>query len=174
MYNLLMQIVLAARGDKNNKGENFIQILVFVVMAILWIVGGIAKARSNKIKDSDFQDEQEGEEKKLAKQPIQRFVKREVAKSVQKSGIGEKLLAGLKSSDLGKIELKESIIKPIKLPKMERAISAKKVVTEKSRVEELVGDFGEAGKLENAILHSEILGKPLALRRGSESIIGLG
>lgn len=165
MQNFLMQIVLAARGDKNNKGENFIQILVFVVMAAFWIIGGIAKARGNKIKDSDFPEEESEEQespKPIVRQHIQRFVKREVAKPVQKSGIGEKPSGFPRLSNLG---LRESAVKTDKLPK----IGDVKEVVVKSRAAELFGGLHKANELKRAILYAEILGKPLALRKNSES-----
>lgn len=164
MQNFLMQIVLAARGDKNNKGENFIQILVFVVMAAFWIIGGIAKARANKVKDSDFPEE-ESEKQEAPKLAVQRHILRPIQKTAaiptQKKVI-EKPSGFPRLSNLG---LRESAVKTDKLPK----IGDVKEVVVKSRAAELFGGLHEADELKRAILYTEILGKPLALRKNSES-----
>jgi len=158
MQNFLMQIFLAARGNKS-KGESLMQMLVFVVITILWIIGGIAKARANKIKDSDFPEE-EGAEQELPKLVAQRQISRPIQKAAAMPTQKKVVEKPSESPKLSKLGLRGSAVKTVKLPKIGDA----KEAAGKSRAEELFSGLHEADELKRAILYAEILGKPLALR----------
>ena len=68
----LAQLILAARN--NDDGGGWVQLLVFLVMAIFWIVGGIKKARANKVKLAG--DEGGEEELERAVSPRQSYLLR--------------------------------------------------------------------------------------------------
>ncbi|MBW8002443.1 MAG: hypothetical protein FVQ80_10545 [Planctomycetes bacterium] len=154
MQDFLGQIFLLARGNKS-KGEGLMQLLVFVGMAVFWIVGGIAKARANKIKDSDFPEE-EGAEDESPKPAVQRQISRPVPKAAAVS-TGRKVVEKRSVSKLG---LRGSSVETVKLQKIGDA----KEAVGKSMAEELFGGLHEADELKRAILYAEILGKPLSLR----------
>ena len=47
MSSSFLQIILAARNNKGD-AEGWMQMLVFIVLAIFWAIGGIVKARANQ------------------------------------------------------------------------------------------------------------------------------
>lgn len=156
MQDFLGQIFLAARGNKS-KGEGLMQMLIFIGMAAFWIIGGIARARANKVKDSDFPEE-EGAEEESPKAAVQRQISRPIQKTAvmptQKKAV-EKLSESPRLSKLRGVA--------VKTVKQSKIGDAKKAVG-KSRAEELFSGLHEADELKRAILYAEILGKPLGLK----------
>ena len=157
MQVFLGQIFLAARSK--SKGEGLMQMLVFIGMAAFWIIGGIAKARANKIKDSDFPEE-EGAEQEAPKPAVRRQISRPIQKAVAIPTQRKAVEKPSKPPRLSKLGLKGSAVKTVKQPK----IGDVKETAGKSRAEELFVGLHEADELKRAILYAEILGKPLALR----------
>ena len=60
MAELLAQIVLVAQR-RDNDGAGWMQILVFVILAVLYAVGSILKAKGSKLEEQG--EEAEGEQK---------------------------------------------------------------------------------------------------------------
>ena len=192
--NFLAQIILAAR---NNDGAGWMKILFIVVMAILWLVGGITKARANKPKDSDFPEEQPGRKPGFKPQegtrtphrqprPRPQPPRREVMRprpAIQKLApktepfVQLPTLEPLEVSELSLSvpieEPREFISEPIEPLKPEYTGISTETAQPKAVIEEPLLDFDDPDELRRAILHYEILGKPLSLRVPGGKIIGL-
>ena len=212
MYDLLAQIILARRSDD---AESWMSILVFVVLAVFWAVGGIVKAKSRK---SDTPDDksmprrpahrpsarvnplreqllkqsrqpsglaQRRESHPATKKPLTKFA--EIRAAVQKfAAEAEQAFqdqAG-KTTPETKIPVSKPEVKPdiLKVPESTRKSLVQledkltPVPTEMPETEYLSGlllDYANPEELRRAILHYEILGRPLSLRDPSGDVIGL-
>ena len=173
---------LAARNS-DEKDTGWMQILVFVILSIFYAVGSIVKARANKTapktprkpvrKPPDLQmlkqffglpeepesssqpspEESEPQVAKLQVRPSGRKVARPAMPQVQPKL--EKVTAGVAAS----------------LITAERAVAGAEIPQTKY-LSEILFDYDDPEKLRRAILHYEILGKPISLRAPSEHIIG--
>ncbi len=178
---VFVQIVFLA---KNGGGEGWAQLLVFVVMAVIYGLAALAKSRSEK--NVDF-DEEEDEE-------IEKSFARSQQKLKQQQG-GERVAAAREKS-FEAVQPKESFSQwePFELKEMQRqqgfiekqsqelepaaARPMSKSVTEKEAAAESeeevdvefemqdILDFESSENLRKAILHYEILGKPVSMRKG--------
>lgn len=189
MNNLLAQIVLAA----GNNGAGWLQILVFVVVAAVYALGSILKARANKL--------EEGDEEQLPGKPTQKPLDgvrgiqprrpagpapgrqyrpqtqpphRKVARPqpVARKFPAKKDRWAIEPLALEPLEKesKELISKP--LEDKDTAIRAK--TPQAKYFAEALLDYADPDEIRRAILHYEILGKPLSLRPPSaDCIIGL-
>ena len=203
MSELLARIILAGRSDDT---ENWMSILVFVVLAVLWAIGGIVKAKANKAGGGDEQspdkpvrkpplhsrdareqmlkqlqrpvDSSQGQHQQprpVAQQPRMRFADLQAA--VRKFAVEAEQSF---QSQSGK---KTPVIKPVltepqnppKAVELTEPIGKTvnrqqdKLVSEPEQIEseylsELLLDYANPEELRRAILHYEILGKPLSLR----------
>ncbi|MFZ0033456.1 MAG: hypothetical protein WAK60_00530 [Sedimentisphaerales bacterium] len=183
--------VLAARNSNEDGG--WMQVIVFVVVAIFYAVGSIVKARANKTAP---RVKEQTRHKPAHKQPdgtieiqlLKHLWRPErptpgsqrrpqvVRPQVQPSGRKVARPATARSAvtspqPAGMAMLEPQMVKPQIQPKVEVAAAA-----ETPRTEYLAGilsDYDDPEKLRRAILHYEILGKPLSLRDpSSEHIIG--
>jgi len=196
MNAFLSQVIVAAR---NRDTEGWVQMLVFVVLAVVYALGSILKAKSSKA-------EQEKDEELMPKgprkppgglrrlqeeflreargpagpapQPERQAVPRKVRRpqpAVERPGEmqefpelsvqGPQLESGIE-------ELPEYTSETLKKLKAERlGFAAKEPKVED--VSEPVLDYADRDELTRAILHYEILGRPLSMRGPSERIIGL-
>lgn len=221
MNDLLAQIILAAR---NNDVEGWMSILVVVVLAVFWAIGGILKAKTKKPAN---QDEEQLPRKPAGRPPERSRVTREellkrpqrpvgppqrrkyrpgvqqpATKIAVRRPAARKLAAEAEQAPLKTIEptlkpelsLPEPQIRPgfEELPELEAEIQELPEFTSKT-VEGLVGkregmpaefiesrylsevlsDYADPDELRRAIIHYEILGRPLSLRGPSGQIIGL-
>ena len=174
-------MVLAAR-DNNGEEGGWMQLLIFLVIAIFWAFGGIAKARANKITPKDFPEEGpegeteeetvESEELQPAQRPrIQRPVPKKTIEHRQESitprDIKTKKLKGQEPvPEVGLTDSGElSELSGIGENGPYRILSAK---TESKETVKRLLRFEDSSDLRRAILHYEILGKPLSLRDPSE------
>lgn len=161
MSNFLAQIILAARGrDTDNRG--WTQLLIFLVMAVFWLIGGIAKARANKVKESDFSEEQPKEPTSTSRPPqrqpqlkIRRLDK--LMPTAQAEPTYPKIVAQ-------QLTAQKQPPKPALKPKIPSQLVAKKTTPAEPAAIPLL-DFKDVDQLKKAILYREILGKPLALRQ---------
>ena len=197
MDDFLLQLILARRNDD---AEGWMNILIVVVLAVFWAIGGIIKAKAKK-------DEQLPG-KPVRKPPIHSREAREQmlsrlqhstgsAQSRQQQPRPATQKPQLKFADLRaavrnfaveaeqafqtntnkepatelepvlmepqiktvKSELTEPSVADIKEPQDEPA-----QIPESKYLSELLTDYADPEELRRAILHYEILGKPLALR----------
>jgi hypothetical protein len=215
MNEILSQIISAARS---NDIEGWMNILIVLILAIFWAIGGIIKAKTKKAKEEgeeqltdrparrrresamglQKQSPQQPSRERTAAQELHKQYRRQVEQLRRKiSGprpIASTTAAGKKSMVFPSfISPEETILEKLKSevtpsaekqlkpePKIERArklkdiyadISAEKAKAEIS-IESLL-DYTDPDGLRRAILHYEILGKPLSLRHPGEHIIGL-
>jgi hypothetical protein len=211
MNELLLLIILARR---NNDVEGWMQILVFVALAVFWAVGGILKAKANKSRFGDKDNlprkpsrkpplhSREAREQMLKKlerpadsvkgqhqQPrpaaqkprmkfadlqaaIRKFAaeaekafEAETKEPVQKSKPPSPPVAQIKDK---KPKISAPITPAIKGLQDERDTKLAPIMTESEYLSELLIDYADPDELRKAILHYEILGKPLSLRDPSE------
>ena len=162
----LAQIILAARSIDGGWG----QLLVFVVIGIFWIVSFIAKAKENKIKLVD----EEGEEEELAKpvdprrpQPQRRIQQQRPVSRPERQGADAARSGKHMSSQKRRALSTASVERSVKLADKTVAGVGADVVSPEIGYEiaaSPVVDFADPEELRRAILHYEILGKPLSMR----------
>jgi len=198
--------------------ENWMQILVFVIFAVVYVLGSIVRAKSKKIEEEkEIQTQlprkparkpsegtrtqkqflkaqrstapaQTGRYQRYQRQVQQphRRIMRPQPSVVAKPVIEREQLSVLQpiiempetsrlplSSVQPKVpELPEFTDETVKKPVDESAGSPSEKPRAKYVPEPLL-DYSDTDKLKKAILHYEILGKPLSLRGPSEHIIGL-
>lgn len=155
MVDSLAQIILAAR---NGDGSPWQQMLVFVVLAVFWAVGGILKARAAK---SERQKEQQQPPKRPPRPQPRPLQPRPVAAAQSlTSEYDAKTRQGTAAATFMPPEFKipEPVLsKPLGLPKKLRK-PVSRVIAKPSL------ELDSPRMLRKAILHYEILGKPLAMR----------
>ena len=132
------------------------RMLVFVVLAVIWVIGGIIKARANKLKQEDEEQPVQPSQEKIAyPQPIaQKLAAKAQDIQLQPSTIHK---AFKETQELASEPLEKLKDKPLGLWPEETA-------QPKTIIEEPLFDFDDPDGLRRAILHYEILGKPLSLR----------
>jgi len=192
---IIAQVILAARnGDADDRG--WMQLVVLVILALIYGVGSILKAKASKMAE---EGEKESAAKPRGKPPGAvgpRFSKQLVDRQARGGPVStarrpSRVPAQLQPRKVKRpepaaakavakteairefpaMELPEMLTlapetlelrpKPHELPELAKYASA------------LLSDYGDPEKLRRAILHYEILGKPLSLRDPSEHIIGL-
>lgn len=186
---LSQTIVLARNGD----ADGWMEILVLVVIAIFWAVGGILKAKANKQKSRIAEEpaaKPPGRPIERARglrkqprpqvQPVRRKVMRPrpvgqkptVQVQTLKTPAEQALPLSMPQVQPKFEELPELEVKLDEVRKDMRPGIPTKAAQSMESLQPLL-DFDEPESLTRAILHYEILGKPLSLRGPSEHIIGL-
>ena len=148
-----------------NEDGGWMQLLVFVVMAVIWAIGGILKAKKNK---ESMDQERQLSGKRPRPQPQRAAV--DANKITQLSVLMQKpgrLIQNQKQAKLFDVveqdqEVAESV-RELSLKSKPLKTTFKRAQTEQI-VEDLVKLEGP-DDLRSAILHYEILGKPLSLRQ---------
>ncbi|MHC4110672.1 MAG: hypothetical protein ACYSUY_06330 [Planctomycetota bacterium] len=92
--------------------------------------------------------------------------------SASKPAVEAGLAQPIQQIESGIQELPEFTVKTIKKLKDKR-IGAPSEIPQAKHLAEILSDYSDPDELKRAILHYEILGKPLALRGSSGSVIGL-
>ena len=211
MNELLLQIILARRSDDV---ENWMQILVFIVLAVFWVIAGIIKAKSTRSeaggkgnlprkpprkppvhsreareqmlrrleRPADSAKGQRQQPRPVTQKPRMRFADLQAA--VRKFAVeAEKAFQAdteQQTTPKPKLTLAEPKIKveseeftePIdKTVKRLQETSETAQIFETEYLSELLTDYSDPDQLRRAILHYEILGRPLSLRSPSEDSI---
>jgi hypothetical protein len=190
------QLILAAR-DSNERDTGWMQILVFVILSIFYAVGSIVKARANKTAPKG----KEQIPRKLAsrrsrgpgRKPPESAIDLQMLKQffglpeeepesssrpgpeVSKPLVRAKRPAVARQVAMPQVQPKlEKVTAGVAMPLVtaERAVAGAEIPQTKY-LSEILSDYEDPEKLRRAILHYEILGKPLSLRDPSEHIIGL-
>jgi len=213
MENLLAQQILAARNS-DSEDTGWMQMLVFIVLAVFYVIGSILKARANK--QRKLEQEEPGRKPPESTQRAPRAFKQTPYRQAQRP-VGRVPKSQLRPQQVQPSRRK--IVRPqpawrkssikteqaIELPTLE-ALETPKVslpgpqlqadleelpeftveTVEKLKAKpsgfpveklqarylpEILSDYDDPEKLRRAILHYEILGKPLSLRGPSEHII---
>jgi hypothetical protein len=178
-----VELILAARGNNGEEG-GWVQLLIFMVIAVFWAVGGIAKARANKVTQGDFPEEEpeEGPEEdgrpRPAPQPrIQRPMQNTAAyqqmaiehlrESTPRRNIRTEELRAQKAAPEVSLTDSRELAELSGIGENEPHRIVSKKAESKGTIKRLLR-FEESSDLRKAILHYEILGKPLSLRDPSE------
>jgi len=204
MDDLLLQIILARRNDDT---EGWMSILVFVVLAVFWAIGGIVKAKANKAGGGDEQlpgkpvrrppahsrqareqmlrqlqrpvDSAQGQRQQprpAAQKPRMKFADLQAAvrkfaveaeqafqsQSGKKTPVLKPVLTEPQNPPRT-VELTETTGKTAKRPQ-DKLVSEPEQMPESEYLSELLLDYADPEELRRAILHYEILGRPLSLR----------
>ncbi len=180
----LAQVILAARSDD---AEGWINTLVIVLLVVFWAIGGILKARAKKTKIEEDEDEYSEEPLKPTARPSTAkpvYSPSRIASAEQGKARGvavwrpqpQRIRAGAKTlaEEVEPRQAKPSAaVRKGRGPKaaVAKVTSewAKKPVSapEEPTIEPLLS-AEEPDELRRAILHYEILGKPLSLRGPAE------
>jgi len=206
MNYFVAQIILAVRA-RNGDNTGWMQILIFVFIAVFYAVGSIIKSKAKKFEQSEKEQppaEPLGKALKRAKALRQQFLAQ--SRRLEKTTAAEQLrtqpqpllttispaqpvvqpvpikqkpttVLSLEATENAKFEpldqLKESedfVIKPNK--KFEDESDATLPVRpEQEYLDEILSAYEDSEALKRAILHYEILGKPMALRKPTDDII---
>ena len=185
MNNFLAQTIDLAR---NGDAESWMNVLFVVILAVFYAVGSIVRAKSNKSKQED-EDRQPALKPRFkpARQTAYRQPQRPVARIMQQPQIplarrktqsreqqlvqATELLQEQKPPSLQfDIEKpRKSLTKPLKELEVGQVLTRPGGIQPRAIiVEEPLVNFGDPDELKRAILHYEILGKPLALRKPTE------
>lgn len=192
MNGFLSQLILAARNDDV---ERWMQMLVIAIFVIVYALGSIIKARANR------GVEEEGEEQERARRPAGPMLRRQPRPAVQPERrkvmrpepVARKLTAKKEQViQIPTLEQLEEVELPLPRPQVQpdfeelpeftretvKELEDKRVgipaeTPEAKYLAEISLDYDDPDKLRRAILHYEILGRPLSLRGPSEHIIGL-
>jgi hypothetical protein len=191
MNYILAQLVLAAR--KSDEDTGWMQILVVVILAIFYAVGSIVKARANKAAPKGKKQirrkrpesaidlrmlkqlfglpegaESSSQPSPEASKPLVRAKRPAVARQVVRPS------AFSETSPLGwqvqpKLEELPELTPDVLLRKSEAAGAE---IPQTKYLSEILSDYENPESLRRAILHYEILGKPVSQRDPSEHIVG--
>lgn len=187
----LAQLVLAARRSSDRDG-GWMQILVFVILAIFYAVGSIVKARANKTAPKG----KEQAPRKPVRKSSEDFIDLKMLK--QLFGLPEEAESSSQPSpEASKPKIAKQQVQPMvrkvarpqptvrrKAPVTVKPQAAKSQIQPKSKrvggltgeaelstaipqakyLSDILSDYEDPERLRRAILHYEILGKPLSLR----------
>ena len=141
MNTLLVHTVLAASPDDFS---SWVEMLIFVIVLVFWALGGILKLKSARKSNAEIDEQSEPEPSSRLSGPV--FIQQPTRKKVQRQP--EPAVAPLlKKDDLGLTGKWETDLPEVSI--------------------ETLLQFEDPDDLKRAILHYEILGKPLALRQQS-------
>jgi len=199
MNGLLTQIILAAR----NRGiEGWMNILFIVALAAFYVIGSIIKAKAKKPGEKDQGQLTrkpkpfEGARRSETRRPIAPTAARQLRPEVKppRRKIARPQPAVRKAAaimdeaiELGTLEPSEAVKLPSSVPLAEpeelvgeplrkledRYARLPTEIAGGKYLSEIVSDYADPDELRTAILHYEILGRPLSLRDPSGQIIGL-
>jgi hypothetical protein len=180
----LAQLILAAR-DSNEKDTGWMQILVFVILSVFYALGSIVKARANKTapkgkeqiprkparkptertRDLQMLKQLWRPEKPVAKPQVQPTHRKVARPATARSAVTSPQPAGraMLEPQMAMPQVAEPQVQP-KLGKITAGVAAPAEIPRAEYLSEILSDYDDPEKLRRAILHYEILGKPLSLR----------
>ena len=201
MTELLAQIILARRNDD---AEGWMNILIVIVLAVLWAIGGIVKAKAKKpgapeeqlpgkpvrkppLHSRDARErmlrqlqrpagsaqDQRQQPRPATQQPRTKFA--DLRAAVQKFAVEAEQAFQPQSGKKTPV-LKPVLTEPQKTVKLpgptgtsikglqNKLVPEPEQMPESEYLSELLTDYADPEELRRAILHYEILGKPLSLR----------
>ena len=163
-----IQIILAARGT-DSENAPWIQLLVFVIIAVIAAIQGLAKSKAKKaegIEDDENIEETLVQPKPNRKMPLQLAAQK--THTIAKPKIKPYLTRIAQRIDESKS------VQPVRSKIEHLEESAAQVLAAKSKVtyqaasqQETFLVFDDTDKLRNAIIYYEIIGKPLAIRESA-------
>lgn len=172
MNSFLLQIILAARRYDEDAG--WMQLLVFVIMAVFWALGSIIKAK--KSKKTEFEEEEEQPEEAFTghKQQMSRQAKFQQKKAAQPGPAAKSDFAKVEKIPLSVSlkDYKQSLTKS--LTETEKKTERPDISSERPQPPagiDFAPNLEDPENLKRAVVYYEVLGKPLALRDEPENII---
>ena len=167
-YPLLIQYVLAVRRNSDNGG--WMQLLILVVMAVVYGLATIIRAKSGKTEleaDKQLEDalrEKTGQEPRPIQRPVKRVEQRQPGRPISriKPVMEKPVQAELGAELIREYEkivaesfpsVKQELSHPLKLSQLEKTPAPGHTI-----------GLDDPESLRRAIVHREILGKPLGLR----------
>jgi hypothetical protein len=181
MEMLLLPLIVAARRYSED-GAEWVQLLVFIIVGVFVLLRNVMRARSAKKGDAESRCIGSG---KAVGRPTDRLKKYiEQARQAEQATVTPGPAAGVP-----KVQQKKPVELPIVGPagprqmtsRLQEASTVKTVdryigktdaetapVSPDVSGSELLDEYGDTDKLRRAILHYEILGRPLALRMPGE------
>ena len=186
MSNLLAQLVLARRSPE---GDGWMNILVVVVMAVIWMVGAIVKSTKTKSGEKQPPSRKPPAHSRGVQQQMPGRAQRPAGPSLRPGQALDAPKRRTMLSDLReaarkfateaeqafqvqtatpKLEAEATphiapVIEPAKTLTARQATAASEML-ETQHLSDLLSDYADPDKLRRAILHYEILGPPLSLR----------
>jgi len=217
MNEFFAQIILAARDDD---GQGWMNILFVVILAVLWAIGGLVKARTKKAEEQEEKEEQFARKpQRKLKEVAERFQRevselsrdrvykpRERAEALHKGPFQKAprhaVPTARKEYRPAAKPKRRKIARPIetlaepelprRTPQVEpdfeelpeftseavkeleiNQVAVTAEIAQSMHLSEILSDYADPDELRRAILHYEILGRPLSLRDPSGQIIGL-
>jgi hypothetical protein len=168
----LLQIILAARRYDEDSG--WMQLLVFVIMAVFWALGSIIKAR--KSKKTEFEEEEEQPEEAFSErmQQMSRQMGPQQKKSVYPGPAIKRDFAKAEKIPLSVSlkDYKESVTKS--LTETEKKAERPDISSERPQPPagiDFAPNLEDPENLKRAVVYYEVLGKPLSLRDEPDNII---
>ena len=173
MNSFLLQIILAARRYDEDAG--WMQLLVFVIMAVFWALGSIIKAKRSK--KTEFEEEEEQLEETFPEHRQQ--MSQQTTRPQQKKSVYPGPAIKRDFTKAEKIPLsvslkvyKESVTKS--LTETEKKTERPDISLERPRPPagiDFAPNLEDPENLKRAVVYYEVLGKPLSLRDEPENII---
>ena len=164
-----IQIILAARGP-DSENAPWIQLLIFVIIAVIAAIQGIAKTRAKKaegIEDDENIEETLVQPKPNHKKPLQLATQN--THTIAKPKIKPYLTRIAQRIDESEpVQPVRSKIGHLEEPAAQVLAAKSKVTTyQAASPQETFLVFDDTDKLRNAIIYYEIIGKPLAIRESA-------
>ena len=190
MDNFVAQVICGARWP-DFQDNGWVQLLVFVIVAVIYALGNIVTAKKGKAGEG-AQEPAKGGFGQAGFQPVAkgRPGKRPITEGIRiphtpRTGhiVTVQPLSDSRPA-VASAEVAEVQPAPISMGKQIIELAAKTVSVENTgipiltevarseRLVEILSDYADPEKVRKVILHYEILGKPLSLRESPENIIG--
>ncbi len=179
MHLVVAEFVLLGQGPDGEE-SSWMQLLVFIILAVFWAIGGIMKARAAKSQEEKqkrqtpprpprqrpsleriLQTEPEKAPTKPIKAPAVKMARKPVPEKV--FGLQVEEIAAVQATDYAPSRSKVGAKK--KAPLAEEKAEAAIMIMEEPQIQ-----IGTSDQLRAAIIHYEIFGKCIALRGSQEQI----
>jgi hypothetical protein len=162
-----IQIILAARGP-DSENAPWIQLLVFVIIAVIAAIQGLAKSKAKKA--GEIEDDENLEETLVQPKPNRKMPLRLAAQkthTIAQPKIKPYLTHIVQQIDES-VQPVRSKIEHLEEPAAQVLAAKSKVTTyQAASQQETFLVFDDTDKLRNAIIYYEIIGKPLAIRESA-------
>ncbi len=162
-----IQIVLAARGP-DSENAPWIQLLVFVIIAVIAAIQGLAKTRAKKAEG--IEDDENLEETLAQPKPNHKMSLRLAAQkthTIAKPKIKPYLTIAQRINESESVQPVRSKIEHLEESASQVLAAKSKVTYQAASPQETFLVFDDTDKLRNAIIYYEIIGKPLAIRESA-------
>lgn len=159
-----IQIILAARGP-DSENAPWIQLLVFVIIAVIAAIQGLAKSKAKKA--GEIENDENLEETLVQPKPNRKMHLQLAAQkthTIAKPKIKPYLTHIVQQIDES-VQPVRSKIEPLEEPTAKPL--AKVPTYQAASPQETFLVFDDTDKLRNAIIYYEIIGKPLAIRESA-------